>query len=142
MMTFLKDLDICTYFPFKSPNLISVGWLSPSWEFPRGDVPGGFYDKLCQILKDPWEPFVSVCLHQCELCQFDGPHGTANVFIPYKGKIYVAPALITHYVGAHWYKPPDVFIDAVMGCPKMRSMDYKKALLENGGRELVKAMKP
>ena len=55
-MTFFKDLDICTYFPFECSNLISIGWLSPSHEFSKGDVTGDFYDKLCELLRDPWEP--------------------------------------------------------------------------------------
>ena len=45
---------------------------------------------------------------------------------------------ITHYIAAHWYRPPDVFLEAVRACPPMRSMDYMKALLANGGRGLVR----
>ncbi|WP_154668261.1 hypothetical protein [Pseudoduganella violaceinigra] len=44
-----------------------------------------------------------------------------------------------HYVAAHRYLPPQIFIDAVLACPAMNSMDYKRALLANGGRSLVKA---
>jgi hypothetical protein len=52
----------------------------------------------------------------------------------------VAPELIVHNIAAHWYKPPDVFIEAVLACPDMRSMEYKKAILNNRGRELLKSM--
>ena len=139
-MTFFNDLDICTYFPFECSKLLSIGWLSPSHEFSKGDVNGEFYDKLCELLKDPWEPVVTPGFHQCELCQFNGPAGQSNVFIPFGGNIYVAPELIKHYISAHWYKPPDIFVDAVMHCPKIRSMEYKKAILANGGREVVQAI--
>ena len=76
-------------------------------------------------------------VHECELCQFQPAEGTANIFVPYQGNIYVAPELIVHYIAAHRYKPPQVFVDAVMACPTMNSMDYKKAVLANGGRPLV-----
>ena len=34
------------------------------------------------------------------------------------------------------YSPPEEFQAAVMACPPMRSMDYLKALLKNGPKEL------
>ena len=46
-----------------------------------------------------------------------------------------------HYIDAHHYKPPDIFIEATMACPEMRSMDYFRMLLANGGRSLVRRMR-
>jgi hypothetical protein len=139
-MAEMKDLEICTYLPVSSENLIAVGWLSPGSEYERGRVSEEFFGKLCEFAKDPWQPFVSPGMHQCELCQFQGASGSSNLFIPYGGKIYVAPELITHYIAAHWYRPPDIFIEAVLACPDMRGIEYKKALLDNGGREWVRGM--
>jgi hypothetical protein len=53
-------------------------------------------------------------------------------------RIYVAPVGILHYIAAHWYKPPMAFVEAVMACPPMQSMAYKRELLANGGRVLMR----
>ncbi len=75
-------------------------------------------------------------LHECDLCQFAGERGKANVFIPYRGKIYICPELITHYINAHHYQPPAIFCEAVLACPPMDSMAYKRLLIECGGKVL------
>lgn len=93
---------------------------------------------LQSLCVSPWQPVVSLGWHTCELCQFDGPRFSDNVFIPYQGKIYVTPVAIVHYVAAHRYLPPQIFVDAILACPAMNSMEYKRALLANGGRSLVR----
>jgi len=101
-------------------------------------VPQSFIEKLRTLTRKPWQLFASAGLHQCDLCQFNGPFFKDNLFIPYKGNVYVAPVAIVHYVESHWYRPPEVFIEAVSACPEMNSMEYKKAILSNGGRGLIK----
>jgi hypothetical protein len=64
--------------------------------------------------------------HRCEFCPSTGPWTLANcsnseIFVPAQGVIYVAPAMILHYIEAHEYKPPDEFIDALAGCPRQLS---------------------
>jgi hypothetical protein len=49
----------------------------------------------------------------------------------------MAPVAVAHYISAHWYRPPQIFIEAVLKCPPIDSMNYKKAPLANGGRSLV-----
>ena len=137
-MKHLKSYEKCNYFPFDCENLIAIGWLSEESKFTNASVSNDFYDKLCDLVKDPWQPVVSMGIHLCELCQFNPPGFSKNIFIPHEGKIYVCPEAIVHYIAAHWYKPPQIFIDAVMNCPEMRSMEYKKAILANGGRGLIK----
>ncbi|MGJ4995029.1 hypothetical protein ACQR0Z_11475 [Bradyrhizobium sp. HKCCYLS3077] len=136
-MTSIKDLEPCRYFPVACDALVTVGWLGTDTAFDTGAVSGPFVNRLKELCSEPWQPFASAGVHACELCQFDGPTRSANVFVPHRGRIYVAPVLIVHYVAAHWYRPPDVFIDAVLACPPIRSMAYKTALLDNGGRNLV-----
>jgi hypothetical protein len=138
-MAQFDDLTPCTYLPVPSESLVSVGWLSKGHEFPRGEVSATFFETLKSLCREPWQPVVAAGGHQCELCQFEGPRFYSNVFVPYEGSIYVAPVAITHYIAAHWYRPPDVFVQAVLECPPMNSMAYKKAILTNGGRTLVKA---
>ena len=136
-MTQYADLTKCGYFPFECEALLAVGWLSVDTQYETGDSDPSFFAKLLELAHSPWEPGVCMGVHECELCQFQPAVGTANIFVPYQGNIYVAPELIVHYIAAHRYKPPQVFVDAVMACPTMNSMDYKKAVLANGGRPLV-----
>lgn len=137
-MAQINDLEICNYFPIESSNLIAIGWLSHKTNFTKGKVSQSFILKLRTLAKKPWQPFASAGLHQCNLCQFNGPSFKENLFIPYKGSIYVAPVAVLHYIDAHWYCPPNIFIEAVLACPEMNSMEYKKTILSNGGRGLMK----
>jgi hypothetical protein len=136
-MTHIHDLSIFNALPVACDTLVAIGWLEKESAFEVGDVPLPFYEKLIALCKSPWQPFVSPGSHSCSLCQFNGPSFSANLFVPYDGLIYVAPTAITHYIAAHWYKPPDTFRQAVFNCPDMSSMAYKKAILANGGRRLV-----
>jgi len=138
-MASITDLSPCHYIPIDCAALVAVGWLGEGSEFTRGSVSSEFFDKLKKLCADPWQPVVAAGYHSCELCQFDAPRFSSNIFIPYKGQIFVAPVGIVHYIAAHRYLPPLVFIEAVIACPPIHSMEYKKALLANGGRSLVKA---
>lgn len=136
-MTAIKDLDLCHYLPLKCDALKAVGWLGRESEWPKGSVSSEFLSKLKELCAEPWEPLVCGGGHACDLCQFDAPWFGSNVFVPSRANIYVAPVGIVHYIAAHWYLPPEEFIQAVLACPPMRSVDYFKALLANGGRALV-----
>jgi len=136
-MTEFADLTHCNYFPVECEALLAVGWLSAGTQYGADDSDPAFFTKLLELAASPWQPVASTGLHECELCQFQPKTGTATIFVPYQGNIYVAPELIVHYIAAHRYKPPQVFVDAVIACPEMNSMAYKKAILFNGGRPLV-----
>lgn len=99
-----------------------------------GSVPKCFFDKLKNLLKDPWQPFAFSGVHHCKLCQYDSPSGHANLFVPDGSRIFVCPELIVHYIAAHHYQPPEAFVDAVEQCPDTRTMEYKKRFLQSGGR--------
>jgi len=71
-------------------------------------------------------------------------HGTrvgglfsSNLFIPDGRQIFYSPSAIVHYVDAFFYCPPDEFIQAVLHCPEMNSMAYKKLFLKSGGGDLL-----
>ncbi|MER7705039.1 hypothetical protein ABTX81_19355 [Kitasatospora sp. NPDC097605] len=94
---------------------LNVGWLEAGHPYPTGPVPPAFLEKLKAVQKVQW---MNVCLgrHDCDLCP-DGetPEGNGEVRIPGgPGTAYAAPFLITHYITAHGYRPPQVFIDAVL----------------------------
>jgi hypothetical protein len=138
-MAAIKDLEPCSYLPrLGRPTLLAIGWLERHSEFMRGSSSPEFFRKLCELCANPWEPVASAGHHQCSLCQFEPPAFGGNVFIPHQGYIYVAPVGVVHYIAAHWYLPPQAFIQAVLACPPMRSLEYHKALLANGGRNLIK----
>lgn len=137
-----EDLAECDYFGEEySKILTAVGWLENENPFSTGTVPKDVYSKLCEFSKKPWTFAVFMGPHECDLCQFGNEFGIDNIFIPHNGKIYVCPALITHYINAHHYLPPNEFIEAVLACPPQGSMEYLKKILENGGRQLVKFRK-
>ena len=139
-MSYYKDLTPCDYFPFKHEgNLISVGWLEKGYEYEKKAISNEVYQKLQHLLKDPFQPVIAAGFHECSLCQFESEkNGIKNLFVPYQGKIYVCPELILHYINAHNYRPPEIFIEAILECPDTRSIEYKKKLLKNGGQFLTK----
>lgn len=138
-MAHLHDLGPCNYLPLDCDALTSVGWLGRDAEFPQGSVSKKFFIKLCKLCSSPWQPVIAAGFHYCDLCQYEPPKFSNNVFIPFENRIFVAPVAIVHYIAAHWYQPPEIFIHAVLKCPEMKSMSYKKAILSNGGRSLVRA---
>ena len=136
-MTFIPDLSPCTYLPVQSDLLLSIGWLGRGQDFSRGPVSPEFYAKLKRFCSAPWQPWVAPGLYECELCQFEPARMTGEIYIPHNGRIYVAPVGIVHYIARHWYQPPSVFIEAVSACPAFNTIDYKRALLEHGGRGVL-----
>ncbi len=151
-MAEFTDLSPCTYFPVAEPNtLVSVGWLGPSLSFQTGSAPNDFFDRLTALIADPWHPpFAAAGGHSCELCQpgvqsvsrFSGrefsSHSVQNIFVPHGGRVFVAPEGIAHYIACHRYVPPEEFMQAVLECPDVRSMAFKKLLLSCGGGMLLR----
>jgi len=124
-----------------SEAMRAVGWIERDHDFPIGTVDIEVFQRLTELLLDPWQPFVSMGCHECQLCLYRGPSGNRNLFVPSQGIVFVCPELITHYMNAHGYRPPSEFCRAVMNCPPMRSLAYFRELLANGGRSLVQSAK-
>jgi hypothetical protein len=137
--------------PEHAACLRAVGWLSPARPFALGNVDTAFYRRLCELAQDPWAPWVSGGAHSCEFCRFTGGgHASYNglgvparsareLFVPGEGVLYVSPVSITHYIDAHGYGPPEEYRRAVLACPPMRSGEYLRRILANGGRRLAVA---
>ena len=81
--------------------LVAVGWLARGMPYPQGASPSPFVERLRGLLVDPWQPHVSTGLHSCDLCQFDGPRSSGELYVPHDGVIYVAPCGILHVMAAH-----------------------------------------
>jgi hypothetical protein len=153
-MTYYADLSPCDYFPFDTQGkLLSLGWLDADFPYARGNVDRAFIEKLAELLTDPWQPAVAMGRHECQFCRFSGGPpmfnfggrtvrvGASNVFLPASGVIYVAPSLILHYIDSHGYAPPEEFQRAVLECPPMKSIQYLRAILANGGRGWMKGLR-
>ncbi|MAP09550.1 MAG: hypothetical protein CMM00_12360 [Rhodopirellula sp.] len=137
-MTHFDDFAQCDYFSENSAQTLrAIGWLSNAKAFPTGPIDSKTFSKLKELLNAPWQPVVFAGVHNCDLCQFDPPCGHVNLFVPNGSIIFVCPELIVHYIAAHHYRPPHDFLSAVKDCPNTRTMQYKKRLLESGGRTLL-----
>jgi hypothetical protein len=132
-------LAACDYFgPAPAERLRAVGWLERGQPFATGSVSPRAYEALKQLLVEPWQPVVSCGPHQCDLCQFDGPMHASNLFLPAGDVIFVAPAMIAHYIAAHHYQPPDAFLAAVTSNAQLSRQDYLRSLLRSSGGTLIK----
>jgi len=115
---------------------LNVGWLDSAYEFPKGDPPVGFLDRLrvvartgvkqtrgfqvCQFCPDPCASF-SLGAWSAEdravyqACFADGHYSSAELRVRGNdGRVYASPEMLIHYVAAHSYLPPPAFVDAVM----------------------------
>lgn len=137
-MASYADLSPCDYFGRWSELLIAVGWLDHPPASPCGPVSRDFFDRLAELLVDPWQPVVAAGRFPCPFCRFSGgpaqqafgesvvTMGAANIFVPGEDRVFVAPSLVLHTIDAHGYCPPEVFQDAVLRCPPMKSIAYLK----------------
>ncbi len=132
------DLSPCDYFGADlRERLAAVGWLERGHEYARGAVEPEFLTKLVELAENPWEPGSFMGPFFCQFCRISRLGGVQNLFVPGEGVVYVSPSLIVHYVDCHEYAPPEVFREAVIACPPMRSMPYLKAIVENGPKGLT-----
>ena len=138
-MAYYEDLSPCSYFGAHCTAVLrAVGWLEQGLPYSKGRVDEAVFRKLELLLNNAWQPMVCMGYHECSLCQFTAEaRATTNLFVPCDGHIFVCPELITHYINAHHYQPPDSFCQAVVDCPTMRSMAYHKKLLACGGHSLI-----
>lgn len=135
-MTWIPDLDPC-HFVSSDSAIIAVGWIGREGTYPVGETAFAVFEKLEELCREPWQPFATAGVHECESCQFNRARLKGELYVPGLACIYVSPIGILHYIGTHRYKPPDIFIDAFLACPPMRSMAYRRAILANGGRSLL-----
>ena len=138
-----KDLALCYYHSgpcdassWSSP-LLTIGWLEHPHEYSTGLTAPALLERLETLIDRSWDHYPSFAfrgLHQCCLCAHGSPVGSRptrsqeNLWIPGDGVIYIAPGMITHYVGDHSYSPPESFIQAVLACPDYGSPAYCSAL--------------
>jgi predicted RNA-binding Zn-ribbon protein involved in translation (DUF1610 family) len=144
-MTWFEDLTPYAYLVRAGrvpERTLNVGWLDEGHEFPTGDVPASFVDRL-RTLAECATTMQTRGLHECPFCSEEpdtraewwlprassGRHGSNEIRgVGADGVRYAAPTLVVHYVTAHRYRPPQAFIDAVVRISDLRPED---ALLHN-----------
>lgn len=122
--------------------LRAIGWLEQGRSFHTGAVDPAVYARLVELLRNPWEPAITMGFHRCDLCLYDGESGKRNLYVPAGGFVFVAPELVAHYMNSHGYRPPDEFCAAVLACPPMRSMAYLKALMADARPFMLAVTRP
>ncbi len=136
-MTYIPDLSACSYVDRdESLGLLAVGWLDGSEAFPIGDVDPRVWARLSDVRRFNWGWHVAMGKHTCNLARCPGGAGAratgAQVFIG-EDRLYVAPAMLPHYIEAHQYLPPAAFCQAVLATPRDLSVRFVLGLLARGG---------
>jgi hypothetical protein len=136
---YFADLQPYTCFTGKRSGYtaLAVGWLDSLFPYTIGPTPPAFQERLrehcaCGV----HAPMLG--FHECDFC------GKSHIFLEYGSKkvmtnngeiwildgniVYAAPVMIHHYVTDHNYRPPQVFIDAVMRCPLPYEAAYQEIM--------------
>jgi hypothetical protein len=104
----------------------AIGWLAAGHDFARGPLDEGVASLTDRLAADGWIHVVACGPHECELCQ--GAHSAANLLVPGDNILYVAPAMVAHYMREHEYLPPTEFRECVLRCPDPGTDAYFSAL--------------
>jgi hypothetical protein len=125
-VTSYEDLSTYTDSPSEQP-MLNVGWLGADRSFPTGEVDERLLPALIRLAAEPRN--VMRGYHYCEFCDAESPIrypapgtprgrvslGDAEIHVRgQNGVVYAAPTLIIHYIDAHNYQPPGVFVEAVL----------------------------
>jgi len=120
---FYKDLSKYTYtYTNKNDNHLNIGWLDDKHDFPKGDFPEK-KDLLFKLKKLKTYKHTKGS-HTCQIC---GKRlGNSEFIIKYNNIYYHAPNSLSHYIIKHDYKPPQIFIDAVLNKDQIKKKNESK----------------
>jgi hypothetical protein len=123
-MTWFADLTPYTYH-IKNHPAVNVGWLDRGHPFEKELPSDELIKHLLFLTEGEYNAITHHFMgsHECHFCERAVPtniglwrSGNGTLLVTGKdGTQYAAPKLIYHYVLEHHYKPPQEFIDAVMG---------------------------
>jgi hypothetical protein len=150
-MAYYEDLSVCDYFegqgylpsgelipPRGLPTLLAVGWLEQGHVYPVGRVVPGLVPKLRDFRDSPANPAPSFMgWHDCGFCSRAIGGSSRNILVPSPGVMYVAPGGIDHFIAAHGYQPPEIFVAAALAAPAPESIEYTAALRDGGWPEAL-----
>jgi hypothetical protein len=115
-MAYIPDLTPYNYGHTKPrEDVLAVGWLDETDPFQTGPVDQSIVERILTI------PVMNLYRgsHRCPWCIHltrpgtQGIAGNGEYRIMHEGITYVAPRLLPHYMEAHQYRPPDIFIEAI-----------------------------
>lgn len=112
----------------------AVVWLALGHDYPTGKVqaPSRFLRNLRALASEAHLPSAFpvrvdyMGLHTCELCR--NHHGSGELLVPSGDLVFIAPAMIEHYVEVHEYLPPPEFVAAVNFCPLPSTPEYQQMM--------------
>jgi hypothetical protein len=124
-MPYFPDLSKYSYAPFTNislGNLTNVGWLDLLKPYPKGKIDEQLLDKIFFLCSSPVNKTRG--WHRCPFCgefpvivrrnEKELVLGDAEIRLQGEGGVqFAAPTLIYHYIQAHEYLPPDVFLSAL-----------------------------
>jgi len=117
--------------------LVAIGYLSRRRDFLKGEISDAAFDRLATLAVKPLGCWAGQ--HYCDLgsCRSKLPPPefkwrgmtishfcSTDIVVPDRTIIYVAPALILHYIRVHQYLPPSRFIESALNCPEPGSDEY------------------
>ena len=94
------------------PNAVAIGWLDRAHRFAVGPTPADFRKRLRRFCEQPVRKARG--FHLCPFCAEKPDRGNGEIHV--RGpdaQVFVAPALIAHYVDVHNYQPPEAFVRAL-----------------------------
>jgi hypothetical protein len=122
-------------------SLRLVGYLSREHDYPQGETSEAAFDCLANLVMQHILSYLGC--HDCDLgsCSLNQGHPelywrglkiprgcNTDILVPAETVVYMAPALILHYIRAHQYLPPVCFLEAVLACPEAGSKQYLSAI--------------
>jgi hypothetical protein len=144
-----------------SHRVKAIGWLGEANPIPTGPVEPRAIERLFALITQP--PYESratlLGFHACTLCpdahertatlvswrrrgilrlgkRWTAEVGGSELFVPGIDCVYVAPSMIIHYVLTHGYRPPTIFLRALLQTPSDPDA-YCRALRANGAAAYI-----
>jgi len=112
------------------PMTRAVGWLAAGHEFAKDRVPPEALERL-RLLHSALNgsgrilvPAITAGLQDCDFCAADGNHHGENMELRVRGRdgaVFLAPAMVVHYIDVHDYCPPAVFVEAILAAERRQT---------------------
>jgi hypothetical protein len=133
---YYPDLSVYTLVNAETDvTILTVGWLHKDYSFSQCQLSDAFKSRLLKFCLNPIR--FSFGKYVCHLCSNSSSNpvvsgdglsselGSAEIIVcGIKGKLYLCPDLIYHYVTEHNYCPPTEFVQAVIQSPLPDDADY------------------
>jgi len=140
-MAYFPDLSPYAYGHGSHPGVVHVGWLGHGHPYATGIVDLHLIEKMKRLATKPVELYRGK--HFCELCieppnlvktylpngivldpqcswmhWYEQHSSNGEIRVSRGGATFAAPVLVVHYIEAHHYLPPEVFLKAIEEAPE------------------------